>query len=97
MDKIASDINNLIKNSVQYKNYVCSQNVINKSVELKKLKEKMQELKNTNCKERNDNLINEYYVLEKQYNEDRCVKEYQEARSELYDLIVDICDILSLK
>ena len=97
MDKLAKDINDNIKNSFVYKRYVaCKQNVEN-NIELRELENKMKELKNKNCKDKNDELINEYYEIEKIYKSSVIVKEYQRAKEELYILLSDISDILTFK
>lgn len=97
MDKIANDINDGIKNSVVYKRYVeCKKNIEN-NVELSELENKMKILKNKNCKNKNDELIAEYYEVEKRYKSSVIVKEYQRAKEELYSLLSDISDILTFK
>lgn len=97
MEKFAKSINNALKESSTYKHYLnCKKNVESNRA-LKKIKSKMEELKKKNCKSRDADLINEYYALERKYMESILVKEYESSKREMYCLLSEIGDILSLK
>jgi len=97
MDKIAKDINEGIKNSSVYRQYlICKSNVENNEY-LNSLKVRMEELKSLNCKGKDEKFIDEYYELEKKYMNNILVKEYEDSKKEMYELLKDISDILSFK
>lgn len=97
MEEIAGEINRLIKNCKLYKRYLECKNNVESNENLKKLQIKMKELKDVNCKSSNDDLIEEYYELEKIYMSNILVKEYESSKREIYNLLSEISDILSLK
>ena len=97
MDKLANEINTAIKNSFEYKRYLKAKEKLNKNEYLLEIKNEIQLIKNEVCKKSNDDLIDEYYSLDKKYREHILVKEYDKCNEEVYLLISDICDILSLK
>lgn len=97
MDKTAKEINEAIKNSAMYKRYLSSKENVNTNKFLVELKNQMQELKNLNCKNSNDELVKKYYELENEYYNHILVKEYKESSEEVFLLMRDISDILSLK
>ena len=97
MDEIAKEINKGIKESFVYKRYLfCKDNVESNQELLNKLNE-MKCLKNINCKERKEELINKYYQLEKEYKNNILVKELEKAEEDLYSLLSDVSDILTFK
>ncbi len=94
---IAKEINDSLKNSDVYTRYViCKKNIENNS-ELIYLRSKLKELKDKNCKLKDEALINEYYDLEKEYKNNILVKEYECAKEEMHSLLCDIGDILTFK
>lgn len=97
MDEIAKEINDSIINSEVYKCYLTYKKKINKDSSLCELKNKMKEIKNKNCKDKNDKLVTEYYALEKEYKDNILVKEYESYKKEVYDLLSEVADILSFK
>lgn len=97
MDKLAIEINNAIKDSFEYKQYLKAKENLNKNEHLLELKNKIQLIKNEVCKNSNDALIDEYYSLDKKYREHILVKEYEKCKEEVYLLISEISDILSVK
>ena len=97
MDKTAHQINLLIKDNGIYQAYLSSKKRIENNVELNELQNRMKELKNQNCKWKNEDLIYEYYKLEKEYKSNILIKEYEVSKESIYSLFVEICDILSFK
>ena len=95
MEEIAENINYQIKSSILYKRYVFLKNEIENDEFLIKTKEKMENLKKEMCKTKNIE-CDEYYKLEKEYNSQPVVKEFLCCKDEIYDLLKDIADILSL-
>lgn len=97
MEKIAERINFLIKNSNVYKEYIECKKEVENDENLLKLKKEMDSMKKKNCKSHDENLINKYYGLEKEYNNNILVKKYNESKENLSQILNDICDILTLK
>lgn len=97
MKEIANEINKSIKNSEVYLRYLKSKESISNNEYLVNLKNKMDLLKERNCKEKDDSLIDEYYKLESEYNNNILVKEYMKNKEELYFLLKEISDILCVK
>ena len=96
MDELAQKINEEIKKSNIYKNYVSLKEKIENDSKLVVIKDKLESIKKETCKSRDNKLINEYYELEKEYKNNIIVKEYLKSKEELNDLLKDIVDILSL-
>ena len=96
MEELSLIINERIKTSSVYKNYKYFKSVVAENEELSDLRSKMQELKNVICKNRNQNLVDEYYLLEKQYKNNSLIKQYEECKKDLEDLLKEMVDILSL-
>ncbi len=97
MEEIAEKINSLIKNSDAYKEYLKYKNIIESDEQLLELKNKLNSMKKKNCKNHDEKLVDEYYKLEKEYNNNILVKKYSESKENLSRILNDICDILSLK
>lgn len=97
MEDLVKSINEDIKNSFLYCRYLENKKKVENDPALMNLRGKMNEIKNLNCKNHNENLVNEYYDLEKEYYSSVIVKEYQKSKEELLSLLRDISDILSLK
>ena len=97
MEILAKKINEEIKNSKLYKEYLVSKKRVEEIKELSELLIKMKALKNENCKSKDEKLIEEYYALEKRYNDHVLVKEYSNKKKDLGELFKDISDILSFK
>lgn len=97
MENKAKEINQMIKNSSVYIRYLeCKKNIENDDY-LNDLQFKMKTLKDQNCLEKDEKLINEYYKLENDYYSNVVVKEYQKSKDELSSLLNDIADILYVK
>ena len=92
----AKIINKKIKESSVYELFVANKEKVENNIELKKLIDRMNELKNNNCKHKTEDYINEYYKLEKEYKNNILVKEFESSKRDLEDLLKDISDILSL-
>ena len=97
MDNIAKEINELIKNSDVYNNYLICKRSVEGHQELNELKNKLDELKKSNCKNSSEELIDEYYIIEKKYKSHPLVKEYESSKKEVYELLMSVSDILSFK
>ena len=97
MENLAIKINECIKNSEIYKSYIKCKNSLESNAELVNIKNNMELLKKEICKDKNNNLTEEYYILEKKYKDNVLVKEYERCKAELSCLLSDISDILSLK
>lgn len=97
MEDIAKKINESIKQSYIYKRYVLCKKNIDSNKELQLLKDKMKKIKDSNCRHNDKSLIEDYYLLEKEYMNNILVKEYEDSKAELYILLSDISDILSFK
>ncbi len=96
MEQLAKDINNKIKQSNLYKEYLFYKNQVESNEEIIKQKEVLEDLKKKICKDKNENDVEEYYKVEKEYKSNLVVKEYFKSKEELYNLLKDIVDILSL-
>ena len=97
MEEIAKIINEKIKESNVYKRYLESKKSLESNIHLSQLKEKMEILKKENCKCRNDTCVDAYYEVENEYLSNIIVKEYEMAKKDLNNLLVEICDILAVK
>lgn len=97
MEKLAKEINESIKDSDVYKRYLICKKELDNNEEICLLRNKMDKLKKENCNKKEDSLINEYYDLEKEYKNHLLVKEYERLKSEVYDLLLEVCDILWFK
>ena len=96
MEQLAKDINNKIKQSNLYKEHLFYKNQVESNEEIIKQKEVLEDLKKKICKDKNENDVEEYYKVEKEYKSNLVVKEYFKSKEELYNLLKDIVDILSL-
>lgn len=96
MEELSKIINHKIKESDLYKEYIFYKNQIDNNEIICKQKEELECLKNRVCKGRKEEDVNEYYKLEKEYKSHLIVKEYLRVKEELYDLLKDIVDILSV-
>ena len=97
MHNLAQEINADIKNSNVYKRYLSCKELVENNEELKDLQCQMKLLKDKNCKQRDESLIDDYYILEKRYKSNVLVKEYEKSKNEVYELLKEISDILSFK
>ena len=97
MEKIAKEINESIKESEIYKRYLISKEKLDNNKELCLIRNKLELLKKENCRSKEEVLINEYYELEKKYKSHVLVKEYEKNKSDVYDLLLEVCDILWFK
>lgn len=97
MEVLAKEINELIKNSDLYKRYLIYKKNIEDNNDLKELENKMNELKKNNCKNKNQELTDDYYVLEKKYKNNPLVMEYENIKKDMYELLSSISDILTFK
>ena len=93
----ANEINQMIKESAVYKRYLECKKLVEEDENLNYLLDKMKEIKDDNCRNKNDDLIEEYYELENEYYNSVIVKEYQRSKEELTSLLNDIADILYVK
>ena len=96
MREVAKKINEAIKDCDTYKRYLLLKDQVENDAFLCTLKEQMKELKNDICKNRNEDKVNLYYELEKEYNRNILIVEYSNIKKELRELFEDIVDILSL-
>lgn len=97
MEDIAKEINDLIKNSELYNNYLICKKNLEQNRELIELENRLENLKKKNCKNKNEDLINEYYLLEQKYKGHPLVKEFENLKKDVYELLVSVSDILSFK
>ena len=97
MEKLAKEINESIKESEVYKRYLICKNKMDNDDEVSFLINRMEELKKENCHNKEESLINEYYEMEAKYRNNLLVKEYERCKSEVYDLLLEVCDILWFK
>ena len=67
MEKLAKEINEDIKKTDIYKNYLICKKNVEYNEYLNGIKETLEKIKNTNCKVKNEDLISDYYELEKEY------------------------------
>ena len=96
MDNIANKINEEIKNSDVYKEYVYYKTSVEKDERLMALKTELDDLKKNVCASRDDRLVDEYYKKENEYKNSPLMKDYMRSKDQLNDLLKDIVDILSL-
>ena len=96
MEENANKINEEIKKSVVYKEYIYYKDCVKKSEYLMSLKVELDDLKKRICVNKDEKLLNEYYDKEKQYKNDLLIQEYINSKEQLNDLLKDIVDILSL-
>lgn len=97
MEKIAKEINESIKESEIYKRYLISKEKLDNNKELCLIRNKLELLKKENCQSKEEVLIKEYYELENKYKSHVLVKEYEKNKSDVYDLLLEVCDILWFK
>lgn len=97
MKKLAEQINEMIKSSDTYKRYIRSKEIVDKNEDLAAVLREMKRIKDLNCKRKNEELIDEYYKLEKEYNSHILVKEYKKNKDELHSLLREVSDILTFK
>ena len=97
MNELAEIINDSIKRSNVFKMYVTSKENLENNDKLNDLKNRMDSLKKENCRSKNQQLIDEFYELEQEYNNHVLVRMHKSCVSELYSLLGDISDILSFK
>lgn len=95
MDNLAREINESIKASDLYNRYLICKSNVEKNEELKEFRNLLDSLKETNCKNKNEKLINEYYEIERKYKSHPIVKEYDSLKKEVYELLASVSDILS--
>jgi len=96
VDKIAKEINEDIKRTEIYKNYLICKENLEKNEYLNELKTTLEIIKNINCKDKDEKLISDYYEIEKEYKSNILVKEYEKSKDDVYSLLKEISDILSL-
>lgn len=96
MEGLAKRINEEIKNSKLYKNYILVKRKVDGDEKLNSLKKELECLKKEICKSKNQELLDTYYAKEQEYFSNPFVKEYSELKAELKDLLTEIVDILSL-
>jgi hypothetical protein len=96
MEELANRINEEIKNSTLYKNYLSLKEKVENDSYLKVMKNELELLKNEICKSKNKDLLDEYYDKEKEYLNNSFVKEYLDIKAQLKELFKEIVDILSL-
>jgi cell fate (sporulation/competence/biofilm development) regulator YlbF (YheA/YmcA/DUF963 family) len=96
MDNLASKINEEIKNSDVYKEYMYYKISVEKDEKLMTLKTNLDALKNSICASRDEVLVDEYYKKENEYKNNPLMKDYIRSKEQLNDLLKDIVDILSL-
>lgn len=96
MDELSNKINQEIKKSAIYNDYVKLKKTIENDSYLADIKKRLQELKNEVCRTKDNSLINEYYELEKEYKSNSLVKDYLAVKDELNCLLKDIANILSV-
>lgn len=97
MKKLAEQINEMIKSSDTYKRYIKSKEIVDKDENLIAISREMKRIKDLNCKGKNENLIDKYYILEQEYNNHILVKEYKKNKDELHSLLMEVSDILTFK
>lgn len=96
MEELAGMINEKIKESAIYKEYLFYREKLEKDEGLAELKNKLDEMKKLICKDKDDNMIKQYYELEKCYKSNLVVSSFLKAEEELKSLLGNIVDILSL-
>lgn len=96
MEELSKILNEKIKKSNLYKEYVFYKNQVDSSEMICKQKNELERLKKRICKEKKEEDIDLYYKLEKEYKSNLLVKEYLNIKEQLYDLLKDIVDILAL-
>lgn len=96
MEKTATRLNEEIKNSDVYKEYVHYKSFVENDEKLLSLKRELDELKKSICASHNEDLVDQYYNKEKEYKNSPLMKDYIRSKEQLNDLLKDIVDILSL-
>ena len=96
MEELANQINEEIKGSTLYKNYLLIKEKVESDERLRAIKSELELLKKEICKSKNKELLDEYYAKEKEYLNNPFVKEYLDLKAELKELFKEIVDILSL-
>ena len=96
MEKIAVKINEEIKESNLYKEYLLLKEKVENDKYLSNLKETMENLKQNICKSKDEELTASFYEVEREYKNNPLVKDYLLVKEELNVLLKDIADILSL-
>ena len=96
MEDISLIINNKIKENYVYIKYVELKKKIEEDKDLKSIEDRLNCLKNEVCKNKDNESLDEYYKLEKEYKNHTLVKEYLFYKEELNVLLKDIANILSV-
>ena len=96
MEEIAAKINEEIKNSNVYKEYIFLKEKIEKNEYLANLNNELEMLKKEICSSKNEALVDLYYKKETEYKSNPIVKDYVRCKESLNELLKDIVDILSL-
>ena len=97
MEKISLEINEGIKSSFIYKEYLFWKSKVEADEVLIELKNQIDSLKDVICKTRDNQLIDEYYLKENEYKKNPAVEQYLICKENLNELLKSIVDILSLK
>ena len=96
MEELSLIINSKIKENYIYKKYIELKEKIENDEALMNIKSELDCLKNEICKSKESSLVDEYYKLEKEYQNHHLVKEYLVYKEELNVLLKDIANILSV-
>ena len=96
MNKTAKEINDLLLDNESVKNYLKIKHEIENDQDLQNLRKRLDIMRKEICKNKEAD-SQEYYHLLKKYKDDKRVIEYEKLDKEVRNVIVDICDILTLK
>ena len=96
MNELAKEINNLLLNSPEIKEFLSLKEQINNDKKLLRTRKKLDEMRKVICKDKNKD-SSKYYDLLESYKTDKRIKKYEELHKKIMSLFVEISDILALK
>jgi len=95
LNKLAKEINDLLLNNEEVKEYLSLKNDIENDEELNALKRRLDEIRKKVCKNK-DMDSSEYFELLDKYNGHLKIKRFNVLKKEINEYLTEISDILSL-
>lgn len=96
MNNLTKQINELLLNDDIIKEYLSLKKEIEEDSKLVEMYNKLDKMRKVICKNK-DIDSSDYYSLLEIYNNDKRIKRFNWLKKQVYDVLADISDILSLK
>ena len=96
MKKLAKEINQLLLDNTEIKDYLKLREEIDNDSSFKEIKSKLDDMRKKICKDKEAD-SSEYYELLTLYKNDERIVRFESLNKEIKELLIDISDILSLK